>query len=69
MDGTPFNNYDINDACKILEKHGFDGSGNETMYCGLTGKKMESKIFIGPTYYIRLKHLVQEKIHARARGP
>ena len=69
IDGTPFNNYDINEACKILEKHGYKGTGEETMYCGLTGKKMNSKIFIGPTYYMRLKHMVQEKIHARAKGP
>ena len=69
IDGTPFNNYDINDASKILEKNGFKGTGEETMYCGLTGKKMNSKIFIGPTYYMRLKHMVQEKIHARAKGP
>jgi len=58
IDGTPFNNYDINDACKILEKNGYKGTGEETMYCGLTGKKMNSKIFIGPTYYMRLKHMV-----------
>ena len=35
----------------------------------MTGKKVRSQIFIGPTYYMRLKHLVHEKIHARARGP
>jgi len=68
MDGTPFNNYDIETIYKILEDNGFDKTGDETMYCGLTGKKMNSKIFIGVNYYIRLKHLVQEKIHARARG-
>ena len=35
----------------------------------MTGKKIKSKIFIGPTFYMRLKHLVQDKIHSRARGP
>jgi DNA-directed RNA polymerase beta subunit len=38
------------------------------MYCGFTGKPMKALVFIGPTYYQRLKHMVQDKIHARARG-
>ena len=33
------------------------------MYCGITGKKMKAKIFIGPTYYIRLKHMVLDKAY------
>lgn len=51
-----------------LEKCGFDESGNEYMYNGFTGERFKSKIFIGPTYYQRLKHLVKDKIHARRRG-
>ena len=39
------------------------------MYCGMTGKKMDAQIFIGPCYQIRLKHMVQDKVHGRARGP
>ena len=35
----------------------------------MTGKEINSQIFIGPTFYMRLKHLVQDKIHARAKGP
>ena len=38
------------------------------MYCGYTGKPLKGMIFIGPTYYQRLKHMVQDKIHSRARG-
>jgi DNA-directed RNA polymerase beta subunit len=30
---------------------------------------LEAKVFLGPTYYQRLKHLVDDKIHSRARGP
>ena len=39
------------------------------MYCGHTGRKMQAQIFLGPTYYQRLKHMVDDKIHSRARGP
>ena len=38
------------------------------MYSGFTGKKMDAMLFIGPTYYQRLKHLVDDKIHSRSRG-
>ena len=68
-DATPFNNYDINEAMDILEKHGFERNGFETLYCGMTGKKIRVQIFIGPTYYMRLKHLVSDKIHSRSNGP
>merc|ERR1712146_131174 len=39
------------------------------MYCGITGKEMETQIFIGPTYYSRLKHMVLDKVHSRSIGP
>lgn len=39
------------------------------MYSGHTGKKLQAQVFLGPTYYQRLKHMVDDKIHARARGP
>ena len=39
------------------------------MYSGHTGRKMNTQIFLGPTYYQRLKHMVDDKIHSRARGP
>ena len=62
-DATPFENVDIEEAKKVLKEHGFEEHGNETLYCGFTGKKMESQIFIGPTYYYRLKHMVLDKMH------
>lgn len=68
-DATPFNEYDIDQLSDILKDYGFDEHGYEDLYCGMTGKKIKSKIFIGPTFYMRLKHLVQDKIHSRARGP
>ena len=69
MDGTPFNNIDINNLGNILKSHGFNNDGTEEMYNGMTGKKLESNIFIGPTYYQRLKHMVADKAHSRATGP
>jgi DNA-directed RNA polymerase II subunit RPB2 len=39
------------------------------MYSGFTGKKLEVMIFLGPTFYQRLKHMVADKIHSRGRGP
>ena len=39
------------------------------MYNGFSGKKMEVMIFLGPTYYQRLKHMVEDKVHSRGRGP
>jgi len=52
-----------------LTKAGFHSSGNELLYNGMTGEQIESSIFIGPTYYMRLKHMVKDKINYRALGP
>ena len=53
---------------KRLEDNGFNKYGNEILYNGFTGKQIESEIFIGPTYYFRLKHMVAEKLNARGVG-
>ena len=53
----------------ILNSMGFHSSGNELLYNGMTGQQIESNIFFGPTYYMRLKHMVKDKINYRARGP
>ena len=54
---------------KILTESGFHSSACEVMYNGETGEKIEANIYIGPTYYMRLKHMVKDKINYRARGP
>lgn len=69
MDGTPFEDYDIEAMKDILESLGYQRNCEEYLYNGMTGKKLKHMIFIGPTYYQRLKHLVQDKVHARSRGP
>ena len=48
---------------------GFRENGVETFYNGITGEILEAKIFVGNMYYLKLKHLVANKIHSRARGP
>jgi DNA-directed RNA polymerase II subunit RPB2 len=53
---------------EILTKSGFHSSGNQVLYNGMTGEQLTSDIFIGPTYYMRLKHMVKDKINYRARG-
>ena len=68
-DATPFNKIDTEQVNEIFKKYGYEDNGLETLYCGMTGKKMKVKIFIGPTYYLRLKHMVYDKIHSRSRGP
>lgn len=68
VDGTAFTGTRLEVLAKELEELGFQNSGTETMYDGLTGKKFEAEIFMGVVYYQRLHHLVRDKIHARARG-
>lgn len=68
---TAFSNHShdiIPHLCQELENSGFDPHGNEIMFNGKTGQQFPAKIFIGPTYYHRLKHLVAAKIHARNHG-
>lgn len=63
MDGTPFEDYDIEKMKDILESIGYQRDSEEYLYNGMTGKMMKHMIFIGPTYYQRLKHMVQDKMH------
>ena len=39
------------------------------MYNGHTGRQLKAQVFLNPTYYQRLKHMVDDKIHSRGRGP
>ncbi len=69
IDGTLFRSEKEEDMRKELLDYGFNENGTETMYNGITGERYTIKIFIGPMYYLRLKHQVRNKIHSRARGP
>jgi DNA-directed RNA polymerase beta subunit len=68
-DGTSFGNLDIKTIAQELQKTGYESYGNEIMYDGLSGEQMETAIFIGPVFYQRLKHMVNDKQHSRAIGP
>jgi DNA-directed RNA polymerase II subunit RPB2 len=54
---------------ELCSMNGFHSSGTEILYNGMTGQQIESEIFVGPTYYMRLKHMVKDKINYRALGP
>jgi|APGre2960657373_1045057.scaffolds.fasta_scaffold02039_3 DNA-directed RNA polymerase II subunit RPB2 len=62
-DSTPYNDCSVEDIAKVLEESGMERYGNEIMYNGRTGEQIRTEIFIGPTYYQRLKHMVTDKVH------
>lgn len=68
-DGTPFTNISVDMVSDRLEKSGYDRYGETELYSGETGQKLNTKIFMGPTFYQRLKHMVDDKFHARSTGP
>ncbi|KAF7636999.1 DNA-directed RNA polymerase subunit beta [Meloidogyne graminicola] len=75
-DATPFNDtVNVQKISALLAEYGYHLRGNEIMY-NETNKNnflgleiLKHFVFIGPTYYQRLKHMVDDKIHSRARGP
>jgi DNA-directed RNA polymerase subunit B len=68
VDGTSFSGSSKKELENQLEKLGFRYDGKETMYSGITGKKMTAKIFVGNLYYLKLKYMVGNKLHGRASG-
>jgi DNA-directed RNA polymerase II subunit RPB2 len=68
---TPFTSVGVNDICNILGNEcNLEPHGNQLMYNSRTGEQMKTSIFVGPTYYQRLKHMVCDKIHSRnSNGP
>lgn len=65
--GTAFGGSKAEDMGRILIEHGFDYSGKDYLTSGITGEALSSYIFFGPIYYQKLKHMVMDKMHARAR--
>jgi DNA-directed RNA polymerase II subunit RPB2 len=68
-DATPFTKVTVTNVSRILRSMGYQSRGFEVMYNGHTGRKLVAQVFLGPTYYQRLRHMVDDKIHSRARGP
>jgi len=69
FDPTAFEPRDTESVKKVLLAHGFRPNGKEVYYNGRNGERLTADIFVGVTYYQRLKHLVSNKMHARSRGP
>jgi len=70
-DATPYTSNSTGIASRIEEEliaHGFDSKGEHIMMNGFTGDTMQARVFMGSTYYQRLKHMVDDKMHARAHG-
>lgn len=69
VDGTTFEAESEEAIRRELVALGFRDNGTETLYNGITGERMPARIFVGNMYYLKLKHMVANKIHSRARGP
>jgi DNA-directed RNA polymerase II subunit RPB2 len=70
VDSTPFSTQDrVGETRDLLKKLGMHPYGHEIMYNGQTGEMIESEIFIGPTYYLCLKLVTEDKINYRTTGP
>jgi len=69
-DATPFTDCGVENVADVLEQFGMERYGNEILYNGRTGEQIHTEIFIGPVFYQRLKHMVEDKMHTRgANGP
>ena len=68
-DGTSFGELGVEEISKKLLELGYEAHGNQMMYNGLTGQQIECSVFLGPVFYQRLKHMVNDKAHSRAIGP
>lgn len=69
IDGTTFNAEPEAALRTELLANGFRENGTETFYNGDTGARFEAQIYVGNMYYLKLKHMVANKLHSRARGP
>ncbi|KAK0615813.1 hypothetical protein B0T17DRAFT_539277 [Bombardia bombarda] len=67
--GDAFRSHPVEEMGKVLVEHGFSWEGKDYFTSGITGEPLEAYIFNGPIFYQRLKHMVQDKMHSRSRGP
>ncbi|KAF2097343.1 putative DNA-directed RNA polymerase III subunit RPC2 [Rhizodiscina lignyota] len=67
--GTAFGGTPAEDMSAALIRNGYNYQGKDMLISGITGKCLSAYVFKGPIYYQKLKHMVQDKMHSRARGP
>ncbi|KAH8027358.1 hypothetical protein HPB51_004710 [Rhipicephalus microplus] len=67
--GTAFGGSKVKDVGEELIQRGFNYLGKDCLTSGITGELLQAYIYMGPIYYQKLKHMVMDKVHARARGP
>lgn len=68
IDGTIFEGEKEEKLRKELKAMGFRDNGTERMYNGITGEEFDVNIYVGDMYYMKLKYMVANKLHARASG-
>ena len=69
FNSTAFEHTKEADLRETLRKAGFREDGKQTLYEGRSGRKFDVHIFTGLSYYLKLDHMVADKIHARSQGP
>lgn len=67
--GTAFDGDRLDDCAKSLVAAGYNYNGKDFVYSGMSGEPLRGYVFSGPIFYQKLKHMVKDKMHARARGP
>eukprot|EP00051_Salpingoeca_urceolata_P012068 m.150055 g.150055 ORF g.150055 m.150055 type:complete len:1163 (-) comp17366_c0_seq2:25-3513(-) len=67
--GTAFGGSKVEDLCEALARNGYNYQGKDYLTSGITGEPMRAYVFMGPVFYQKLKHMVMDKMHARAKGP
>lgn len=68
MDATPFNGLSLDVIKEELAALGINRCSDEVMFDGMTGEALSCLVFMAPAYYQRLKHMVVDKQHSRAKG-
>lgn len=70
MNATAFMNNESSFSliANALEELGLNSQGEEILYSGITGKMFTSSVFMGPLYFMRLKHLTSDKVNSRSAG-
>lgn len=68
VNATAFRPFDLSLFMDQLKTFGYQRYGDEVLYSGITGQQMEAMVFTGVAYVQKLKHDVEDKIQARAKG-